>query len=149
MTTLVTGATGFVGSAVLRKLADAGQGVRVLARPGSDRGNLEGVDCEVATGDLMDAASLRSAVAGCDTVMHVAADYRLWVPDPAAQDRVNVQGTVDLFTAAAEAGVTRMVYTSSVATLGLHKDGTSADEETPSTLEDMVGAYKRSKFKAE
>lgn len=149
MTTLVTGATGFVGSAVLRKLVDAGHEVRVLARPGSDRGNLAGVACEIATGDLTDAVSLRSAVAGCDTVMHVAADYRLWVPDPVAQDRVNVQGTVDLFTAAADAGVTRMIYTSSVATLGLHKDGTSADEETPSTLDDMVGAYKRSKFKAE
>lgn len=149
MTTLVTGATGFVGSAVLRRLAAAGHHVRVLARPASDRGNLQGVDCEIATGDLTDAASLHAAVTGCDTVMHVAADYRLWVPDPAAQDRVNVQGSVDLFRAAAEAGVRRMVYTSSVATLGLRKDGAPADEETPSTLADMVGAYKRSKFKAE
>jgi len=149
MTTLVTGATGFVGSAVLRKLADAGHQVRVLVRPASDRGNLAGVDCDIVTGDLTDAASLRAAVAGCDTVLHVAADYRLWVPDPDALDRVNIQGSVDLFQAAAEAGVTRMVYTSSVATLGLHKDGRSADEETPSTLADMVGAYKRSKFKAE
>lgn len=149
MTTLVTGATGFVGSAVLRRLVAAGHDVRVLVRPGSDRGNLQGVACEIATGNLTDAASLGAAVAGCDTVLHVAADYRLWVPDPAVQDRVNVQGSVDLFRAAAAAGVRRMIYTSSVATLGLHKDGTPADEDTPSTLDDMVGAYKRSKFKAE
>jgi len=134
---------------VLRKLVAAGQEVRVGARAASVRGNLEGVDCDVVTGDLTDPDSLRAAVAGCDTVFHVAADYRLWVPDPAALDRVNIQGSVDLFLAAAEAGVTRMVYTSSVATLGLHKDGRPADEETPSSLVDMVGAYKRSKFKAE
>ena len=149
MVTLVTGATGFVGSAVLRKLVSAGHEARVLARAGSDRGNLDGVECELVTGDLTDAASLRAAVAGCDTVFHVAADYRLWVPDPAVIDRVNIQGSVDLFRAAAEAGVDRMLYTSSVATLGLHKDGTAADEDTPSSLSDMVGAYKASKFKAE
>lgn len=149
MVTLVTGATGFVGSAVLRKLVAAGRETRVLARESSDRGNLEGVKCEVVTGDLTDADSLRAAVAGCDAVLHVAADYRLWVPDPDVLDRVNIQGSVDLFRAAAEAGVGRMLYTSSVATLGLHKDGTAADEETPSTLSDMVGAYKASKFKAE
>jgi dihydroflavonol-4-reductase len=149
MTTLVTGATGFVGSAVLRKLVAAGHDVRVLSRAASDRGNLAGIDCEIVTGDLTDPASLAAAVAGCDTLLHVAADYRLWVPDPAALDRVNVRGSVDLFRAAAEAGATRMVYTSSVATLGLHKDATPADEATPSTLNDMVGAYKRSKFKAE
>jgi dihydroflavonol-4-reductase len=149
MTTLLTGATGFVGSAVLRKLVAAGHDARVLCRPASDRGNLDGVACEIVTGDLVDPASLKAAVAGCDTVLHVAADYRLWVPDPAALDRVNIRGSVDLFLAAAEAGVTRMVYTSSVATLGLHKDGSPADEETPATLADMVGAYKRSKFNAE
>jgi dihydroflavonol-4-reductase len=149
MTTLVTGATGFVGSAVLRCLAAAGHDVRVLARAGGDRRNLEGIVCTVAAGDLTDPASLRAAVAGCDTILHVAADYRLWVPDPATINRVNVEGSVNLFRAAAEAGATRMVYTSSVATLGLHKDGTPADEDTPSTLADMVGAYKRSKFLAE
>ena len=149
MTTLLTGATGFVGSAVLRKLVAAGHDVRVLCRPASERGNLEGIDCEIVTGDLVDPASLKAAVAGCDTVLHVAADYRLWVPDPAAIDRINIQGSVDLFLAAAEAGVSRMLYTSSVATLGLHKDASPADEDTPSTLADMVGAYKRSKFKAE
>jgi dihydroflavonol-4-reductase len=149
MTTLITGATGFVGSAVLRCLVAAGHEARVLARPASDRRNLQGVDCEVAIGDLTDPASLRKAAAGCDTLLHVAADYRLWVPDPAVIDRVNVEGSVNLFRAAAEAGVTRMVYTSSVATLGLLKDGGSADEDTPSTVADMVGAYKRSKFLAE
>lgn len=149
MTTLVTGATGFVGSAVLRCLAAAGHDVRVLARAGGDRRNLEGVACTVAAGDLTDPASLRAAVAGCDTILHVAADYRLWVPDPATINRVNVEGSVNLFRAAAAAGATRMVYTSSVATLGIHKDGTPADEDTPSTLADMVGAYKRSKFLAE
>ncbi len=149
MTTLVTGATGFVGSAVLRCLVAAGHDARVLARPGSDRRNLAGIDCAVVTGDLTDPASLRAAVAGCDTIMHVAADYRLWVPDPAAINRVNIEGSVNLFRAAAEAGARRMVYTSSVATLGLHKDGTPADEDTPSGEADMVGAYKRSKFLAE
>ncbi len=149
MTTLITGATGFVGSAVLRCLVAAGHEARVLARPASDRRNLQGVDCEVAIGDLTDPASLRKAAAGCDTLLHVAADYRLWVPDPAVIDRVNVEGSVNLFRATAEAGVTRMVYTSSVATLGLLKDGGSADEDTPSTVADMVGAYKRSKFLAE
>ncbi len=149
MTTLVTGATGFVGSAVLRRLVAAGHEVRVLARPGSDRRNLAGVECAVVTGDLTDPDSLRRAVAGCDTVMHVAADYRLWVPDPAVINRVNIEGSVNLFRAAAEAGARRMVYTSSVATLGLHKDGTPADEDTPSGEADMVGAYKRSKFLAE
>lgn len=149
MTTLITGATGFVGSAVLRRLVAAGHEARVLARPGGDRRNLEGIDCEVAEGDLTDPVSLRQAAAGCDTLLHVAADYRLWVPDPAAINRVNVEGSVSLFRAAAEAGATRMVYTSSVATLGLLKDGGSANEDTPSTLADMVGAYKRSKFLAE
>ena len=149
MTTLITGATGFVGSAVLRRLVSAGHSVRVLVRPASDRRNLEGVDCEIVAGDLTDPASLRRAAAGCDTLFHVAADYRLWVPDPAEIERVNVGGSVNLFRAAAEAGVSRMVYTSSVATLGLRKDGGAADEETPSTVADMVGAYKRSKFLAE
>ena len=149
MTTLVTGATGFVGSAVLRCLVAAGHEVRVLVRPASDRRNLEGIACAVVTGDLTDPASLRGAVAGCETIMHVAADYRLWVPDPEAINRVNIEGSVNLFRAAAEAGTRRMVYTSSVATLGLHKDSTPADEETPSTRDDMVGAYKRSKFLAE
>ena len=149
MTSLITGATGFVGSAVLRSAIERGCEVRVLARPGSDRRNIDGVNCEVAEGDLNDPRSIRAALQGCSSLFHVAADYRLWSPDPAELYRTNNEATVDLFRAAAEAGVERIVYTSSVATLGNHKDGTPADEDTPVGLSDMVGHYKRSKFVAE
>ncbi len=149
MTVLVTGATGFVGAAVLRALLDAGEVTRALVRAGSDRRNLEGLDVELAEGDLGDAASLGRAVAGCTGLYHVAADYRLWVPEPATIYRANVEGTKALMRAAAEAGVARIVYTSSVAVLGLHADGAPADETTPATLDDMIGPYKRSKFLAE
>ncbi len=149
MTVLVTGATGFVGAAVLRVLLDAGQAVRALVRAGSDRRNLEGLDVEPVEGELGDAASLGRAVAGCDALYHVAADYRLWVPEPATIYRANVEGTRALMRAAAEAGVARIVYTSSVAVLGLHADGAPADETVPATLDDMIGHYKRSKFLAE
>ncbi len=145
----VTGATGFVGSAVARQALAAGARVRVLARPGSDRRNLAGLDVEVAEGDLDDPASLERAVAGCDAVFHVAADYRIWVPDADAMLRTNVEGTRALMHAAQAAGVRRIVYTSSVATLGLRPDGQPADEDTPVRLDDMVGPYKRSKFLAE
>jgi dihydroflavonol-4-reductase len=146
---LVTGATGFVGAAVARRLVAAGQSVRVLAREGSDRRNLEGLDVQVVTGDLTDRASLDRAVAGCRGVYHVAADYRMWVRDPAAMYRANVDGTRAVLTAAAAAGVDRIVYTSSVATLGIRADGAPSDEDTPSSLADMIGHYKRSKFIAE
>jgi len=149
MTTLITGATGFVGSAVLRAAVERGVDARVLARPGSDRRNLGEVNCEIAEGDLNDPSSIRAALQGCSSLVHVAADYRLWTPDPAELYRTNSDATVDLFRAAAEAGVERIVYTSSVATLGNNKDGTPADEETPVGLSDMVGHYKRSKFVAE
>jgi dihydroflavonol-4-reductase len=145
---LVTGATGFVGAAVARALLRAGCPVRVLARPGSDRRNLAGLELDIAEGMLEDAASLAAAVAGCRYLFHVAADYRLWVPDPAAMYRANVDGTRDLMLAALAAGVERVVYTSSVATLGIVPGGT-ADETTPSRLADMIGPYKRSKFLAE
>ena len=145
---LVTGATGFVGSAVARALLARGHRVRVLARPNSDRRNLAGLAVEIAEGAMEDPRSLARAVAGCRYVYHVAADYRIWVPDPAPMFRTNVEGTRDLLTAALEAGAERVVYTSSVATLGLVPDG-SADEETPSSLDDMIGPYKRSKFVAE
>jgi dihydroflavonol-4-reductase len=149
MTTLITGATGFVGSAVLRRLLLAGHAVRAMVRPGSDRRNLEGLPVELAVGDLTDRASLDRALAGCRFLFHVAADYRLWVPRPDEMVRANVEGTRGLMLAAARAGVERIVYTSSVATLGSHKDGSPADETTPSTLEEMIGPYKRSKFQAE
>lgn len=145
---LVTGATGFVGSAVARALLKSGQKVRVLARPQSDRRNLEGFAVEIAEGSLDDPKSLAAAVAGCRYVFHVAADYRLWVPDPAAMFRVNVEGTRELMLAALAAGVERIVYTSSVAVLGIVRGGV-ADEETPSRADDMIGPYKLSKFEAE
>jgi dihydroflavonol-4-reductase len=145
---LVTGATGFVGSAVARALLGRGYRVRVLARPNSDRRNLAGLAVEVAEGAMEDPRSLARAVAGCRYVYHVAADYRIWVPDPASMYRANVDGTRDLLIAALEAGAERVVYTSSVATLGLVAGG-SADEETPSNIDDMIGPYKRSKFAAE
>ena len=145
---LVTGATGFVGSAVVRALLARGRRVRVLARPNSDRRNLAGLAVEIAEGAMEDPRSLARAVAGCRYVYHVAADYRIWVPDPAPMFRANVDGTRDLLTAALDAGAERVVYTSSVATLGLVAGG-SADEETPSNIDDMIGPYKRSKFAAE
>ena len=149
MTTLLTGATGFVGAAVLRCLVEAGHNVRALVRPSSDRSNLSGVDCETVTGDLAEPESLKRAVRGCEAVFHVAADYRLWVRDPEQMNRVNVQGTVDLIRAAAAAGASRIVYTSSVATLRLRDDGLPANETSHAELSDMIGAYKRSKFLAE
>jgi dihydroflavonol-4-reductase len=145
---LVTGATGFVGAAVARALLRQGRAVRVLARPKSDRRNLAGLDVEIAEGALEDAASLAAAVASCRYLFHVAADYRLWVPDPATMFRANVEGTRALMLAALDAGVERIVYTSSVATLGLVLGGV-ADEATPSGLADMIGPYKQSKFAAE
>jgi dihydroflavonol-4-reductase len=149
MTTLLTGATGFVGSAVLRRLLAAGHDVRVLVRPGGDRRNLARLPIEIAEGDLCDHASLKHAVSGCRVLFHVAADYRLWVRDPAAMFRTNVEGTRALMQAAQGAGIERVVYTSSVATLGLDASGEPADETTPVSLAAMVGPYKRSKFVAE
>jgi dihydroflavonol-4-reductase len=146
---LVTGANGFLGSAVVRALLADGAAVRAFVRSGSDRRNLDGLNVEIATGDLVDAKSLRAAVAGCGAVLHVAADYRLWVVDPKPMYRANVDGSVNVLEAAAAAGVPRMVYTSSVAVLGINRDRTPADESTPVALADMVGHYKRSKFLAE
>lgn len=149
MKTLITGASGFIGSAVLRRLVEDGHTVRALVRPGSDRRNLEGLDVEIVTGDLTDLESLESALTGCAALFHVAADYRLWVPVPEIMYRNNLDGTRNIMTAAARAGVQRIVYTSSVATLGLNADGSPSDETTPVCLEDMIGHYKRSKFLAE
>jgi len=149
VTVLVTGATGFVGSAVVRRLVASGVAVRALVRPGSNQRNLEGMPVTVVTGDLTDPASLQRALAGCQGLFHVAADYRLWVRDPAAMYHTNVDGTRALLQAAARAGLERIVYTSSVATLGLRADGQPSDEDTESSLADMIGHYKRSKYLAE
>ena len=148
VTTLLTGATGFVGSAVLRELVAAGHAVRTLVRPASDRRNLAGIDCETAVGDLGDPASLARALKGCEALFHVAADYRLWVRDPAAMERANVDGTLALLGAAARAGVTRVVYTGTVATLAVARDGSLADEGSVSRRDAMIGPYKRSKHDA-
>jgi dihydroflavonol-4-reductase len=146
---LVTGATGFVGAAVARRLLAGGHEVRVLVRKNADRRNLQGLTVEIAEGDLTDKASLERAVRGCQAVFHVAADYRLWVPNAKSMYATNVDGTRAVVEAAVNGGVDRIVYTSSVATLGYRSDGQSADEDTPSTLTDMIGHYKRSKFLAE
>ena len=148
-TTLLTGGSGFVGSAVARVLAARGHGLRFLLRAGSDRRNLAGLPGAIVEGDLGDEASLARALAGCRFLFHVAADYRLWVPDPAPMLRVNVDGTEALMRAALAAGVERIVHTSSVAALGLTPDGTPADEATPLAPAALVGAYKRSKYLAE
>ena len=147
--TLVTGATGFVGSAVARALLSRGHTLRLLVRPNGNRANIAGLPAELVEGDLRDPASLQRAVAGCRFVVHVAADYRLWVPDPAAMNRANVEGTRALLLAAQAAGVERMVYCSSVAALGLIGDGTPADETTPNALHKVIGTYKQSKYLAE
>jgi len=147
--TLVTGATGFVGSHVARKLVKRGERVRVLTRSQSSGKLLEGLTAERVIGDLTDPASLQVALTGCKRVYHVAADYRLWVADPNVLYRNNVEGTRNLLEAAKGAGVERVVYTSTVGALGFTSNGTPANEETPVSLHDMIGHYKRSKFLAE
>lgn len=149
MTTLITGASGFVGSGVLRQLLKAGHTVRAMLRPRSDRRNIEGLPVEATIGDLADRTSLDRAVSGCTALFHVAADYRLWVPNPTEIYDANVTGTRNVMLAAAEAGVERIVYTSSVATLGPTTNGKPADETTPVSIDGMIGHYKRSKFLAE
>src|SRR5262245_6740438 len=132
MTALVTGASGFVGSAVVRALLERGESVRVFARPSSDRRNIENIKVDIEVGDLRDRGSVDRAMRGCDTVFHVAADYRLWVPQPDEMFSANVDGTRNVMEAAGNAGVRRIVYTSSVATLGLpQSDDAPANEQTP------------------
>ena len=149
MRAFVTGVTGFIGSHVARVLGEQGADLRLLVRATSNLKNLEGLKAETATGDLRDSSSLEKAISGCDVVFHVAADYRLWVQDPAEMYRSNVEGTRALLDAARKNGVRCMVYTSSVATIGFTGNGRPADEDSPVSVADMIGHYKRSKFMAE
>ncbi len=149
MTALVTGASGFVGSAVVRALLARGVGVRALVRAASPRGNLDGLGVATFTGDIRDGASMAQALAGCDLLFHVAADYRLWARDPSEIERTNIEGTRTVMQAARAAGVARIVHTSSVATLKPSADGSPVDETRPLTPETAIGAYKRSKVGAE
>ena len=148
MRLFLTGATGFVGSHVATLAAEQGADLRLLARKTSNTANLP-KNAELIVGDLREPAAFASALIGCDAVLHVAADYRLWVPDPADMYKANVEGTRELLRLAREAGVPRFVYTSSVATMGFKTDGTIVDEATPVSEADMIGHYKRSKWMAE
>jgi dihydroflavonol-4-reductase len=149
MKVLVTGSTGFIGAAVTRSLLARGIEVRVLIRPTSDLGNLEGLDVEQCPGDLLDPASLRRALSGCRQLYHVAAHYALWAPDPQVFYDSNVRGTRHLMEAAGEAGIERIVYTSTIGAIGLPAGGGLGTETTSVTLLQMTGHYKRSKFMAE
>jgi len=149
MLAFVTGATGFVGSHVARALAAQGADLRLLVRSGSDLRNIQELQAERVMGDLRDAVSLKKAVAGCDVVFHVAADYRLWVRDPDEMYRSNVEGTKAILEASRKSKVRRVVYTSSVATMGFQSNGHLANEESPVSLANMIGPYKRSKYMAE
>jgi len=149
MKAFVTGATGFVGGHVARAYAAQGAKLRLLTRNTSNLSGLEGIAAETVVGDLRQPQALRTALTGCDALIHVAADYRLWVPDPKEMYAANVDGTRELLRLAREVGVAKVVYTSSVATMGFKTDGTIVDEATPVSVAEMIGHYKRSKFLAE
>src|SRR6202163_72515 len=154
MKVFVTGATGFLGSHIARVLADQGASLRLLVRPTSDLRNIADIGGDQVYGDLRDSDSIEKALSGCEVVFHVAADYRLWVRDPDEMYRSNVEGTRSLLEAARKQKIRRVVYTSSVATMGFgnghsSRNGPAADETSPVSLADMIGHYKRSKFLAE
>jgi dihydroflavonol-4-reductase len=149
MKAFITGATGFVGSHVARALAAQGAELRLLVRPTSRLDNIADLRAETFTGDLRDPRSLKKAMAGCEFVFHVAADYRLWVRDPDQMYRSNVEGTRAIIEVAKETGIRRVIYTSSVATMAFTREGHIAGEDSPVSIRDMVGHYKRSKFMAE
>jgi dihydroflavonol-4-reductase len=149
MLAFLTGATGFLGSHLARALAENGADLRLLVRPNSNPKNIADLKADLVTGDLRDPASLEKGIVGCDSVFHVAADYRLWVRDPEEMFRSNVEGTCAILEAARKSRVRRVVYTSSVATMGFTSNGQPANENSPVSLENMIGPYKRSKFMAE
>src|SRR5512137_317257 len=149
MKTFITGATGFLGASIVRELLKDGNEVRALVRKGADVSNLSGLDVELWPGDLRDGAGLKQGLKGCGELYHAAADYRLWTRDPAEMYRINVDGTIAILEAALDNGLSRVVYTSSVGTLGNPGDGTPGNEDTPVSFSDMVGHYKKSKFLAE
>jgi len=149
MLAFLTGATGFVGCHVARALAEQGANLRLLVRSSSNLKNIDDLKADLVTGDLRDSGSLEKGIAGCDVVFHVAADYRLWVRDPDEMYSVNVEGTRAILEAARKANIHRVVYTSSVATMGFTSNGQPADEDSPVSLTNMIGPYKRSKFMAE
>src|SRR5579864_4165073 len=149
MKAFVTGATGFVGSHVARVLTEQGADLRLLVRSSSEPRNIQALKADRVVGDLRDPASIEKAMAGCDAVFHVAADYRLWVREPEQMYRANVEGTRAVLDAARKNRVRRVVYTSSVATMGFSSNGHPADENSPVSLDYMIGHYKRSKFMAE
>src|SRR5438270_1069202 len=149
MLAFVTGATGFLGSHVARALIEHGADLRLLVRASSNTKNIADLKADLVTGDLRDPASLEKAISGCDTVFHVAADYRLWVRDPSEMYRANVEGTRAILEAARKSRVRRVVYTSSVATMGFTSNGQPANEDSPVSLANMIGPYKRSKYMAE
>jgi dihydroflavonol-4-reductase len=149
MKVFLTGSTGFVGSHVARAYVVEGAELRLLTRATSNLASIEGLAAEVVVGDLRQPEALRTALRGCDALVHVAADYRLWVRDPKEMYSANVDGTRELLRIAREEGVAKVVYTSSVATMGFKTDGTIVDESSPVSIADMIGSYKRSKFLAE
>ena len=149
MKTFLTGATGFIGASIARELLKEGRQVRALVRGNSDTSNLAGLDIEFWRGDLCDKESLVNGLKGCDALFHAAADYRLWTRTPEAMYRINVEGTAAILDAALKANVSRVVYTSSVGTLGNPGDGRPGTEDAPVGMPDMVGHYKKSKFLAE
>lgn len=149
MNVFITGATGFIGASITRELLKDGASVKALARPGSDCSNLRGLDVEICEGDLCSPHTLERGMKGCEMVFHAAADYRLWTRKPSLMYEVNVTGTRNVLTAALDAGVSKVVYTSSVGTLGNSGNGDPGNESTPVSFADMVGHYKKSKFLAE
>jgi len=145
----LTGATGFIGSAILRQLIERGDNVHILVRPESNQKNLRGLDFKIFLGNLNDIHSVKSGMKNCEALIHVAADYRMWSLNPNEILETNVIGTRNIMTAALSANVRRIVYTSSVATLGKNMDGSPANEDTPASLKNMIGTYKKSKYLAE